>query len=52
MLLKGAYISDNCAIVAGSVISGFVPEGTIVKPDGSTEKRHDHDICLYGCVQL
>lgn len=31
VILKGANISDNCVIGAGSVISGFIPEGSIVK---------------------
>lgn len=31
VVLKGAEISDNCVIGAGCVISGFVPEGSIVK---------------------
>lgn len=33
IILKGADISDNCVIGAGCVISGFVPEGSIVTAD-------------------
>lgn len=29
IILKGADISDNCVIGAGSVISGYIPEGCI-----------------------
>ncbi len=30
-ILKDTHIGDNCVIGAGSVISGYIPSGTIVK---------------------
>ena len=31
MILKGSRIGNNCVIGAGCVISGEIPDGTIVK---------------------
>ena len=33
IILKDSEISDNCVIGAGCVISGYVPEGSIVVPE-------------------
>lgn len=37
-ILKGAKIGDNCVIGAGSVISGIIESGMIVKPSDKHEK--------------
>ena len=37
ILLKGANIGDNCVISAGCVISGVVPDNTLVKRSSSLE---------------
>ncbi len=44
IILKGSHIGNNCVIGAGCIISGDVPDGTLVKQKVSQEYIPIHEI--------
>lgn len=39
VILKGTHISDNCVIGAGCVVSGHIPEWTLIRSSGNYSKE-------------
>lgn len=39
VLLKGCKVGDNCVIGAGTVVSGTIPEGSIVRNGGTVIEK-------------